>query len=67
MSTDTITAPTDAQLSYIADLCEKRGIPYPQAIFSSREASEIITAIRTSSYDPSRYRLDADLPEPLRR
>lgn len=66
MSTDTITAPTDAQLSYIADLCAKNGHPAPAAIYSSREASEIITALRTGNYDPSRYVPDADLPDVLR-
>jgi hypothetical protein len=29
--------------------------------------SEIIGAMRGGTYDPERYRLDADLPEALRR
>lgn len=53
--TEAITAPTDAQLGYIADLCRLNGQPKPAAIHSSREASEIIGALRGGSYAPSRY------------
>ena len=67
MTTDAIVAPTDAQLAYVRDLCARNGFPPPVAIYSSREASEIITALRTGSYDPERYTLDADLPWSLRR
>lgn len=51
----TITAPTDAQLGYIADLCRKQGLEAPEAVASSQEASEIISAIRTGNYNPRRY------------
>lgn len=64
--TETILAPTDSQLAYIADLCAKQGHEPPQAIHSSREASEIITALRTGTYRPERYEANGDLPEALR-
>ena len=67
MTADAIVAPTDAQLAYIRDLCDRNGFPRPECVHSSREASEIITALRTGSYDPERYTLDADLPWALRR
>jgi hypothetical protein len=53
---NTIEAPTDAQLGYIASLCADRDIPLPAAIHSKTEASEIIDGIRTRTYDPRRYR-----------
>lgn len=65
MTTDAIVAPTDAQLGYIADLCAKQGWPMPP-VYSSREASEIITALRTGTFAPERFGLDVDLPEALR-
>lgn len=67
MTTDAIVAPTDAQLGYIRDLCARNGFPPPAAIYSSREASAIITALRTGSYDPEQFGPDADLPWALRR
>ena len=67
MTAEAIVAPTDAQLGYIAALCARNGLPRPECVHSSREASEIITALRTGSYDPERYSLDADLPWALRR
>jgi hypothetical protein len=51
-----VEAPTDAQLEYINDLCAERGIPLPDAIHSKTEASEIISSIRTRTYDPRRHR-----------
>ena len=66
MSGEAIHAPTDAQLSYIAALCHRQGFLPPDAVHSSREASEIITALRTGEYDPERYTVDADLPWALR-
>jgi hypothetical protein len=36
-------------------------------VYSKQEASEIIGAMRGGTYDPDRHRLDADLPEALRR
>lgn len=50
-----VQPPTDAQLAYIASPCEANGMEPPAAIHSSREASEIITALRTASYQPARY------------
>lgn len=61
----TIVAPTDAQLGYIKSLCIEHGLPLP-VVHSKQEASEIIGAMRGGTYDPERYRLDADLPEALR-
>lgn len=62
---EAIVAPTDAQLRYIADLCVRHGFELP-VVYSSREASQIITALRTGTYDPARFGLDVDLPEALR-
>jgi len=51
----TILAPTDAQLAYIAGLCEERGLVPPQVVASKQEASEIIGAILRREYDPDDY------------
>ena len=66
MTADAIVAPTDAHLGYVRDLCARHGFEMPP-VYSSREASEIITALRTGNYDPGHFGLDADLPEALRR
>lgn len=58
----TVEAPSDSQLSYITDLCQKKGQPFPEAVYSKSEASEIITALQTQTYDPARYRVDGDVP-----
>lgn len=50
-----IHAPTDNQLAYIADLCHSLGFPFPDAVSSSQEASEIISALRTGNYRPEDY------------
>ena len=63
----TVEAPTDAQLDYIRALCRQAEQPLPDCIFSKQEASEIISALKTGIYDPERYRLDADLPDVLRK
>ena len=54
-ATESIVAPTDAQLAYIASLCRERGWPPPEAVHSKREASAIIEAIRASTYRPDDY------------
>jgi len=51
-----ITPPTDPQLETINDMCFERGIPLPAAVHSKTEASAIIDAIRTRTYDPRRFR-----------
>lgn len=48
-------APTDAQLAYIKSLCDAQGWQHPDAIASKAEASEIIDAMRASTYNPERY------------
>lgn len=50
-----IEAPSDAQLAYIAGLCEERGLDFPPAVYSKCEASEIIAAILQRQYDPDYY------------
>ena len=60
-----IVAPTDAQLSYIASLARLNGYP-PPVVYSKHEASEIITALRTGTYQPEDFGVDADLPWALR-
>jgi hypothetical protein len=51
----TIVAPTDAQLGYIAGLCEERGYDPPAVVASKQEASEIIAAILRREYEPADY------------
>ena len=51
-----IEAPSDAQLTYIAGLCEERGCQPPEAVHSKTEASFIIASILDRSYDPRVYR-----------
>lgn len=55
MTTFTVLAPTDAQLEYIASLCEDRGLEPPQVVASKQEASEIIGLIIRRDYDPGDY------------
>ena len=52
----TVEPPTDKQLGYIAGLCEERGLDFPEAVHSVTEASEIIAAILSRTYEPMRYR-----------
>lgn len=55
-------APTDAQLSFIASLCEQRGLIAPQVVASKQEASQIITAIRAGRYCASDYEWPWEVP-----
>jgi hypothetical protein len=55
MSPLSIQAPTDAQLDYIAALCETRGWPAPAAVHSKQEASEIIDALQAGTYVPGQH------------
>lgn len=57
-----IEAPSDAQLAYIAGLCEDRGLPLPEAVASKQEASAIIDAIRERRYDPADYEYPWGVP-----
>lgn len=50
-----IEAPTDAQLAYIASLCREQGLEPPGAVYSKAEASEIIGAMRASTYRADDY------------
>jgi hypothetical protein len=50
-----VLAPTDAQLAYIASLCEDRGLTPPAVVASKQEASDIIGAILRREYDPDDY------------
>lgn len=50
-----VIAPADAQLAYIASLCEDRGLEPPAAVYSKDEASAIIGAILRREYDPRAY------------
>lgn len=49
-----IEAPTDSQLSYLADLCDERGLP-PAVVYSKADASGAIGAILQRQYDPADY------------
>lgn len=51
----TILAPTDAQLTYIRSLCDTQGWQHPDAVTSKAEATEIIDAMKASTYNPERY------------
>lgn len=50
-----VLAPTDAQLAYIAGLCEERGLTPPEVVASKQEASDIIGLILRREYDPEDY------------
>lgn len=63
MTTAAITAPTDAQPRYLADLCEERGLP-PAVVYSAADASAAITAILNRTYDPGDYREPSSAPVP---
>ena len=52
MSTVAIVAPTDPQLAMIERLCAEQGWQPPEAVHSKAEASEIISAMLASTYDP---------------
>lgn len=49
-----IVAPTDAQLAYLASLCEERGLPMP-APHSKTEASLLIGEILRREYHPPEW------------
>lgn len=49
-----IVAPTDAQLDYLASLCEERGYPMP-AVHSKHEASLVIGEILRREYRPPEW------------
>ena len=57
-----IEAPSDAQLSYISDLCRKQGLPIPDAIASKQEASEIIERIKAGTYQYEDFEYPWSLP-----
>lgn len=51
----TIEAPTDAQLDVIRVMCRERDVSLPDVVASKREASEIIDALKSGTYDAGRY------------
>lgn len=57
-----LEAPTDAQLAYIRDLCERHSLAPPEAVASRQEASAVIGAILDGSYDPDEYALPWGVP-----
>ena len=57
-----VEAPTDAQLGFIASLCEARGLIAPAVIASKQEASTIITAIKTGRYNSDDYEWPWEVP-----
>ncbi len=58
----TIEAPTDAQLNYIAKLCEDRQVLLPEAVYSKTEASAIIDRLRAGTYRADDYTVDDGVP-----
>jgi hypothetical protein len=50
-----LSPPSDAQLKYIADLCEERGADFPDAVASKQEASLIISEILNRTYRPEKH------------
>lgn len=50
-----VEAPTDAQLRYIAALCDSQGWEPPAVVASKQEASAIIDSMRNSTYSARRY------------
>lgn len=61
MTGDTIVAPTDAQLGYIAALAWEKGYPMP-VVYSKQHASLIIDEIRTGAYRPPEWADDEEIP-----
>lgn len=55
MSALSIEAPTDAQLAYIAGLCDERGIDPLPVVYSKEDASECIRAILARQYEPGDF------------
>ena len=52
-----IEAPTDAQIGFVARLCEERGFPMPP-VCSKQDASILIDEIRTGLYWPAEWEGD---------
>lgn len=48
-------APTDSQLAYIRDLCDKQGYRHPEVVSSKTEASQIIAEIVSGTYGAEKY------------
>lgn len=56
-------APTDSQLQYIRDLCDKQGYRHPDVISSKTEASQIIAEVVAryeASAEPARPSLNPE-------
>lgn len=53
----TIEAPTDAQLAFVAKLCDEKGYPKP-AVYSKQHASILIDEIRSGRYSPPEWAED---------
>ena len=66
MTAEAIVAPTDAQLALIEKLCRERDYDVPQAVYSTRDASNCITEMLGGTYNSNRYAANTDLPECLR-
>lgn len=58
-----IVAPTDAQLAYIASLCEERGLP-PAVVYSKADASATIGELLNRTYRPPEWDEDAKYDGP---
>jgi len=54
-----IVAPKDAQLGFVAKLCEEKGYPVPP-VYSKMHASILITEIRSGEYRPPEWAEDDD-------
>lgn len=55
MSALQVVAPTDAQLSFIAGLCDERGLEPPAVVASKQEAMDIFDRIKARTYDPADF------------
>jgi hypothetical protein len=47
--------PTEAQLKYIAKLCDERNMVAPDVVVSKEQASEIIEALKAGTYNADAY------------
>lgn len=63
MSALAVVAPADAQLGYIASLCDGKGYPRP-AVYSKQHASILIEEMRSGAYRPPEWAEydDEDVP-----
>lgn len=48
---------TDKQKAFIADLCQRANVPYPDDVRTKDEAHEIIESLQAGTYDAEKWRV----------